>query len=69
VLSSILPPPKLCEDIDSWHLFDDRYLVYRKDHGSSSNSSRHGGGVLVAIKKCPSSRKLDVPGLVRSTKR
>ncbi|GBN48693.1 hypothetical protein AVEN_59982-1 [Araneus ventricosus] len=53
----------LCEDIDSWHLFDDRYLVYRKDRGSSSNSSRRGGGVLVAIKKCLSSRKLDVPGL------
>ncbi|GBN72531.1 hypothetical protein AVEN_90091-1 [Araneus ventricosus] len=53
----------LCEDIDSWHLFDDRYLVYRKDRGSSSNSSRRRGGVLVAIKKCLSSRKLDVPGL------
>ncbi|GBM20906.1 hypothetical protein AVEN_253710-1 [Araneus ventricosus] len=53
----------LCEDIDSWYLFDDRYLVYRKDRGSSSNSSRRGGGVLVAIKKCLSPRKLDVPGL------
>ncbi|GBL95000.1 hypothetical protein AVEN_187508-1 [Araneus ventricosus] len=53
----------LCEGIDSWHLFDDRYLVYRKDRGSSSNSSRRGGGVLVAIKRCLSSRKLDVPGL------
>ncbi|GBM83453.1 hypothetical protein AVEN_86706-1 [Araneus ventricosus] len=53
----------LCEDIDSWHQFDERYLVYRKDCGSSPNSSRGGGGVLVAIKKCLSSRKLDVPGL------
>ncbi|GBM80684.1 Transposon Tf2-8 polyprotein [Araneus ventricosus] len=53
----------LCEVIDSRHLFDDRYLVYRKDRGSSSNSGRRGGGVLVAIKKCLSSRKLDVPGL------
>ncbi|GBM22882.1 putative RNA-directed DNA polymerase from transposon BS [Araneus ventricosus] len=44
-------------------LFDERYLVYRKDRGSSSNSSRRGGGVLVAIKICLSSRKLDVPGL------
>ncbi|GBN40701.1 hypothetical protein AVEN_182432-1 [Araneus ventricosus] len=50
----------LCEDIDSWHLFDERYIVYR---GSSSNFSRPGGGVLVAIKKCLYSRKLDVPGL------
>ncbi|GBO25617.1 hypothetical protein AVEN_206052-1 [Araneus ventricosus] len=41
----------LCEDIDSWHLYDEQYLVYRKDRGSSSNSSRGGGGVLVAIKK------------------
>ncbi|GBM32911.1 hypothetical protein AVEN_13283-1 [Araneus ventricosus] len=40
----------LCEDNDSWHLFDKRYLVYRTDRGSSSNSSRRGGGVLVAIK-------------------
>ncbi|GBN97602.1 hypothetical protein AVEN_176557-1 [Araneus ventricosus] len=32
----------LCDDIGSWHLFDDRYLVYRKDRGSSSNSSRRG---------------------------
>ncbi|GBM28800.1 hypothetical protein AVEN_130507-1 [Araneus ventricosus] len=46
-----------CEDMDSWHLFDDRYLVYRKDRGSSANSNRRGGGVLVAIKKCFSSPK------------
>ncbi|GBM79976.1 hypothetical protein AVEN_47448-1 [Araneus ventricosus] len=45
----------LCEDINSWHLFAKRYLVYRKDRGSSANSSRRGGGVLVAIKKCLSS--------------
>ncbi|GBM66426.1 hypothetical protein AVEN_13018-1 [Araneus ventricosus] len=49
--------------MDSWYLFDDRYPVYRKDRGSSANSNRRGGGVLVAIKKCFSSRKLDVPGL------
>ncbi|GBN18809.1 hypothetical protein AVEN_167371-1 [Araneus ventricosus] len=49
--------------MDSWYLFEDRYLVYRKDRGSSANSSRRGCGVLVAIKKCISSRKLDVPGL------
>ncbi|GBN90942.1 hypothetical protein AVEN_141310-1 [Araneus ventricosus] len=46
----------LCEVMDSWHLFDDRYLVYRKERGSSANSNRRGGGVLVAIKKCISSR-------------
>ncbi|GBN82678.1 hypothetical protein AVEN_241781-1 [Araneus ventricosus] len=49
--------------MDSWNLFDDRYLVYRKDRGSSANSNRRGGGVLVAIKKCISSLKLEVPGL------
>ncbi|GBN28055.1 hypothetical protein AVEN_215598-1 [Araneus ventricosus] len=27
----------LCEDIDSLDLFDDRYLVFRRDRGSSSN--------------------------------
>ncbi|GBN55958.1 hypothetical protein AVEN_148959-1 [Araneus ventricosus] len=54
---------RLCEDIDSLHLFGERYLVYRKDLGSSSNPCRRGGCVLVAIKKCLSSRKLDVPGL------
>ncbi|GBM66500.1 hypothetical protein AVEN_23767-1 [Araneus ventricosus] len=53
----------LCEDVDSWHLFDDRYLVYRKDRGSSANSSKRGGDVLVSIKKCLSSRKLGVPGI------
>ncbi|GBM23390.1 hypothetical protein AVEN_181451-1 [Araneus ventricosus] len=40
----------LCEDIDSWYLFDERYLDYRKDRGSSSNSNRRRGDVLVAIK-------------------
>ncbi|GBN84537.1 hypothetical protein AVEN_110483-1 [Araneus ventricosus] len=38
-------------------------LFYRKDRGSSANSNRRGGGVLVAINKCFSSRKLDVLGL------
>ncbi|GBM69126.1 hypothetical protein AVEN_6359-1 [Araneus ventricosus] len=52
----------LCEDMDSWHLFDDRYLVYGKDR-SLADSSRRDGGVLMAIKKCFSLHKLDVPGL------
>ncbi|GBM70013.1 hypothetical protein AVEN_248831-1 [Araneus ventricosus] len=49
--------------MDSWHLFDDRYFVRRKDRGSSATSNRRGGGVLVAIKKCFYLPKLDVPGL------
>ncbi|GBN76943.1 hypothetical protein AVEN_113729-1 [Araneus ventricosus] len=50
----------LCEDIDSLELFDDRYLVFRKDRGSSSNSCRRGGGVVIAVKKCFSCT-LDLP--------
>ncbi|GBM35198.1 hypothetical protein AVEN_189948-1 [Araneus ventricosus] len=41
----------LFEDIDSWHLFDYRYLVYRNDRGSLANYNRRGGCVFVAIKK------------------
>ncbi|GBN16335.1 hypothetical protein AVEN_198527-1 [Araneus ventricosus] len=40
----------LSEDIDSLELFDDRYMVFRWDRDSSSNSCRRGGGFLIAIK-------------------
>ncbi|GBN42060.1 putative RNA-directed DNA polymerase from transposon BS, partial [Araneus ventricosus] len=52
----------LCEDIDSLELFDDRYLVFRRDRGSSSDSCRRGGGVLIAVKKCFNPCILDLPG-------
>ncbi|GBN90169.1 hypothetical protein AVEN_34287-1 [Araneus ventricosus] len=52
----------LCEDIDSLELFDDRYLVFRRDRGSSTDSCRRGGGVLIAVKKCFNPCILDLPG-------
>ncbi|GBM45831.1 putative RNA-directed DNA polymerase from transposon BS [Araneus ventricosus] len=52
----------LCVDIDSLELFDDRYLVFRRDRGSSSDSCRRGGGVLIAVKKCFNPCILDLPG-------
>ncbi|GBN62678.1 hypothetical protein AVEN_90603-1 [Araneus ventricosus] len=52
----------LCDDIDSLELFDDRYLVFRRDRGSSSDSCRRGGGVLIAVKKCFNPCILDLPG-------
>ncbi|GBN10663.1 hypothetical protein AVEN_207633-1 [Araneus ventricosus] len=52
----------LCEDIDSLELFDDRYLVFRRGRGSSYNSCRRGGGVLIAVKKCFSHFILGLPG-------
>ncbi|GBN78909.1 hypothetical protein AVEN_101668-1, partial [Araneus ventricosus] len=52
----------LCDDIDSLELFDERYLVFRRDRGSSSDSCRRGGGVLIAVKKCFNPCILDLPG-------
>ncbi|GBM93488.1 hypothetical protein AVEN_240941-1 [Araneus ventricosus] len=52
----------LCEDIDSLELFDDRYLVFRRDRGSSLDSCRRGEGVLIAVKKCFNPCILDLPG-------
>ncbi|GBL89413.1 hypothetical protein AVEN_225922-1 [Araneus ventricosus] len=52
----------LCDDIDSLELFDDRYLVFRRDRGSSSDSCRRGEGVLIAVKKCFNPCILDLPG-------
>ncbi|GBM57525.1 hypothetical protein AVEN_97641-1 [Araneus ventricosus] len=52
----------LCDEIDSLELFDDRYLVFRRDRGSSSDSCRRGGGVLIAVKKCFNPCILDLPG-------
>ncbi|GBM85279.1 hypothetical protein AVEN_84105-1 [Araneus ventricosus] len=52
----------LCEDIDSLELFGDRYQVFRRDRGSSSDSCRRGGGVLIAVKKCFNPCILDLPG-------
>ncbi|GBO02461.1 hypothetical protein AVEN_180468-1 [Araneus ventricosus] len=51
----------LCEKIDSYDLFDDRYLVSRKDRDSSTNSCKRGGGVIVAIKKNISASQIHVP--------
>ncbi|GBN79656.1 putative RNA-directed DNA polymerase from transposon BS [Araneus ventricosus] len=52
----------LCDDIDSLELFDDRYLLFRRNRGSSSDSCRRGGGVLIAVKKCFNPCILDLPG-------
>ncbi|GBN84643.1 putative RNA-directed DNA polymerase from transposon BS [Araneus ventricosus] len=52
----------LCDDIDSLELFDDRYLVFRRDRSSSSDSCRRGVGVLIAVKKCFNPCILDLPG-------
>ncbi|GBN32056.1 hypothetical protein AVEN_97329-1 [Araneus ventricosus] len=51
----------LCEQIDSSDLFDDRYLVFRKDRDSSTSSCKRGGGVIVAIKKNISASQIHVP--------
>ncbi|GBM51289.1 hypothetical protein AVEN_164371-1 [Araneus ventricosus] len=51
----------LCEQIDSSDLFDDRYLVFRKDRDSSTSYCKRGGGVIVAIKKNVSASQIHVP--------
>ncbi|GBN53236.1 hypothetical protein AVEN_182022-1 [Araneus ventricosus] len=42
----------LSEDMDSLELFDDRYLVFRRYRGSTSNYCRRGGSFFIDIKKC-----------------
>jgi hypothetical protein len=50
----------LCSDIDSSVLFDNRYLVFRRDRESMSGTCKRGGGVLIAIKKCFSAAQIVV---------
>lgn len=48
----------LNSSVQSEELFDDRYVVYRRDRESTNSVSREGGGVLAAVsKKIISSRK------------
>ncbi|GBN90679.1 hypothetical protein AVEN_71173-1 [Araneus ventricosus] len=51
----------LCEQIDSSDLFDDRYLVFRKDRDSFTSSFKRGGGVIIAIKKNISVSQIHFP--------
>ena len=49
----------LNSNIFSEELFDDRYVVYRRDRETTMSSSKEGGGVLAAVsKKLISSRKM-----------
>ncbi|GBM75495.1 hypothetical protein AVEN_183811-1 [Araneus ventricosus] len=51
----------LCEQINSSDLFEDRYLVFRKERDSSTSSCKRGGGVIIAIKKNISASQIHVP--------
>lgn len=54
----------LCEtwlrpDIFSSELFDDRYIVYRKDRNNPALGKKDGGGCLIAVKNHLYSKRVD----------
>lgn len=53
----------LCSDIDSSDLFDNRYIIFRKDRNSATSSFKRGGGVVIAVKNCFEAFLIDVPDL------
>ena len=50
----------LDSDINSEEFLDSSYTVYRSDRNVNNSSKSRGGGVLLAVKNCIKSRKLDI---------